>query len=476
MLRVQLLGEVTVERDGATVDAALLRPVTHLLAFLALHPGPHARDALAERFWPGAPTATGRARLRTAVWTLRRVVGADVVLATRTSVGLDPERVWVDAAAVARHAAADEATAAVALCRGDLLADRPEDWAVRAREEHREREAALLDRLATDAENRGDDAAAVRWSRRRCALTPLDEPAHAALLGRLAATGRRADALVVARELVARLRDELGVAPDPATRAAIARLRGPAGPEAPAHGPGLRPLFGRRAEMATLAASWSAARAGQGRVVLVTGEGGLGKTRLVTELAGRADNVGARVAVGAGIDVGGEAPLALWQELARQLARIVPTPPDTAGWPAELGRLAPDLARALERPAVPAPVAAPELERLRIADAVLRLVEWACAGRPVLLVAEDVHRADRASLQLAAHLGRRVAGLPLLLVLTRRDRPARPGPDALVADLAGRGVPVDEVVLGPLADAELASVVHSVAPLDDADVARATRA
>ena len=70
---------------------------------------------------------------------------------------------------------------------------------------------------------------------------------------------------------------------------------------------------------------------------------------------------------------------------------------------------------------------APELERLRLFDAVLRLVEWA-ARRPVLLVAEDTHRADRASLALCAHIGRRIAGLPVLFVLTRRDRRPSPKP------------------------------------------------
>ena len=184
--------------------------------------------------------------------------------------------------------------------------------------------------------------------------------------------------------------------------------------------------------------------------MLVTGEAGIGKTRLVGELARRADNAGARVAVGAGVDVGGEAPLQLWEELARALATVVPRPPEPLGWPAELGRLAPDLARALGRQGTPPLVAAPELERLRVFDAVLRLVEWAAAGRPVLLVAEDVHRADRASLALCAHIGRRLAALPVLFVLTRRDRPARSDADALLADLASRGVEVTEVELGPL--------------------------
>ena len=127
-------------------------------------------------------------------------------------------------------------------------------------------------------------------------------------------------------------------------------------------------------------AAWAAARAGHGRVVMITGEAGIGKTRLVAELARRADNAGARTAVGAGVDVGGEAPLAIWQELAPQLARTVPLPPEQADWPAELGRLAPDIAARLGRNEPPPPVSSPELERLRVFDAVLGLVEWAAAG------------------------------------------------------------------------------------------------
>ena len=175
--------------------------------------------------------------------------------------------------------------------------------------------------------------------------------------------------------------------PGPSLRAALAEARGPGGPGAA--GPamasgsfGSRPLYGRAAELRTLMAAWTAARAGHGRVVLITGEAGIGKTRLVAELARRAENAGARTAIGAGVDVGGAAPLATWQELVPQLARGVPAPPEDADWPAELGRLAPDIAARLGRDQPPPPVSSPELERLRVFDAVLRLVEWAAAGGP----------------------------------------------------------------------------------------------
>ena len=450
VLHVQLLGEVAAARDGEPVP--LSAPHRRLLAFLALHPGPHDRDALAARFWPDATTA--RANLRTAVWALRRSLGADSVSTSRSTVALEGVVRDVDELEeLVRDG--DTSTLAAGPCAG--LDD---DWAQAARAEHLRRYIALLDGLAAAA---ADPADAARLSARRCALTPLDEPAHRALLERLAAAGDRAGALVVGRELAQRLRAELGVAPAPATRALLARIRGQ-GTAADAGDPPA-PMFGRAKELAALTAAWSAARNGRGRVVIVTGAAGMGKSRLVTELARRADNAGARVAVGAGVDVGGEAPLAMWQELARALVAVVPPPPEPAGWPAELGRLAPDLARALGRPGPPPAVAAPELERLRVFDAALRLVEWAAAGRPVLLVAEDVHRADRASLALCAHVGRRLAALPVLFVLTRRDRPARPDADALLADLTGRGIDVTEVELGPLHHPELTEIVRSVAAL-----------
>jgi tetratricopeptide (TPR) repeat protein len=108
------------------------------------------------------------------------------------------------------------------------------------------------------------------------------------------------------------------------------------------------------------------------------------------------------------------------------------------------------------------------LERLRVFESVLRLVEWACTDRPVLVAVDDAHRADRVSLRLTAHVGRRLARLPLLLVLVRRERPARPELDAVLADLASRSVPVTEIPLAPIGDAEVAALASSMLPMSDA--------
>ena len=473
MLQVRLLGRVAAERDGEQL--ALSAPAGRLLAFLALRLGPHDRDIVAAGLWPDATGAAGRANLRTAVWALRKAVGDEALVASRAAIGLLPDQIAVDVADCQERAAGGDLAAAAVLCRAELLAGFTESWAEAAR---RQRRADLMQTLATrsaTAERDGDAADALRWSRLRCELEPLDEAAHADLVRQLAAAGDRAGALVAGREVTDRLRDELGVRPGPSLRAALAEARGRGG-EPLAFTAGLsRPLFGRAAELRTLTAAWTAARAGRGHVVLITGEAGIGKTRLVAELARRADNAGARVAMGAGVDVGGEAPLAIWQELVPQLARTVP-PPEQAAWPADLGRLVPDLPVRLGWDAPPPAVSSPELERLRLFDAVLRLVEWAAAGRPVLLVAEDVHRADPGSIQLCAHIGRRLANRPVLFVLTRRDRPRRSEPDALLADLAGRGVETVEIDLGPLAHTEVAAVARSVAKLSDSAVEQVVHA
>jgi DNA-binding SARP family transcriptional activator/tetratricopeptide (TPR) repeat protein len=474
MLQVRLLGEVAAERDGEQVT---LPPLAgRLLALFALRPGPHGREAAAALLWPGSARPAALANLRTAVWALRKAVGDDPLIASRTAVGLRPDAVTVDLADCRGRAAAGDVAAAAVLCRGELLPGFAEDWAEAARRQQRAELAESLASRSAAAERDGDPAAAARWSRLRCELDPLDEAAQADLVRQLAGAGDRAGALVAGRAASDRLRSELGVRPGPALRAALAEARGPGGNAVAVGRATARPLYGRAAELRTLNAAWAAARAGHGRVVLITGEAGIGKTRLVAELARRADNTGARIAVGAGVDVGGQAPLVIWQELVQHLARTVPAPPGQADWPAELGRLAPDLAARLGRGAPPPPVASPELERLRLFDAVLQLVEWAAADRPVLLVAEDVHRADPASMQLCAHIGRRLAAHPVLFVLTRRDKPERPAADALLADLAGRGVEVAEVELGPLSQAEVAAVARSVADLTDAAVEQVVRA
>src|SRR5262249_51886077 len=94
MLRIRVLGELAVERDGRPVVLPAGRRIRSLRAWLAMHPGPHPRARLAATFWPEVPDANARASLRSAVWALRAVLGepaGDCLRTTRDTVELGGE-------------------------------------------------------------------------------------------------------------------------------------------------------------------------------------------------------------------------------------------------------------------------------------------------------------------------------------------------------------------------------------------------
>src|SRR6201990_3763188 len=131
VLQVRLLGGVAADHNGEQLS--LLPPVTRLLAVRALRPGPQDRETVAATLWPGAAGPAARANLRTAVWGLRKAVGDDALITSRTAVGLRPEAITVDLGDGQRRAADGDAAAAAALCRGELLPGYAEDWAETAR-------------------------------------------------------------------------------------------------------------------------------------------------------------------------------------------------------------------------------------------------------------------------------------------------------------------------------------------------------
>ena len=495
MIRVRVLGALAVEVDGAPAELPSSAKVRGVLGWLALHPGPQPRATAAARLWPDVLDSSARASLRSAIWALRRALGDEdgrILFATRDSVGLAATDVWVDLHELERLRAAGDAEAALVLDAGELLADIDEEWVFAARDEHEQRRHALLAAAAAAAEARGDLDAAIARDRRRIALDPLSEPAHRDLMRRLAAAGDRPAALRTYARLRERMRRELTLSPSDETRAAMEAVRG-AGPPEPdgdaqggptAAGPRPRaargaepaPLVGRDAELETLRAAWERAEAGQGGAVLISGEGGIGKTRLARELLAEAAGQGALVARCAALDLGGASAFGLWAELLGELARAAPTawpPPDTP-WLADVARLAPALAPAAS--AAPVPAGSPELERARMYEGVGALLAWAAGRQPVLLLMEDVHLADTPSLELTAYVGRRLPEHRMLLVITRRDQPRRAEADALRWALAARDALHAELSLEPLDAAALDALVRAIAPLPPEIVEQVVRA
>lgn len=480
---VRLLGSLEVELDGERLDLPPGNPRS-LFAWLALNRGLHARRELAGRFWPEVLDSSARASLRSALWALRAALGpaASHVVASRELVGLAAE-VRTDVDEFRRLVAAGERAEAIDLCRGRLLGDLDDEWVLEAREEHERELSVVLAELATDAAAREDRAAALGWARRRLALDPLSEDAARELMRMLAASGDRAGVLTTYDQLRARFRSELGIAPSEETRRLARELgRGEAGEGQPAALGAFddamplgdsHPFTGRVAELEALVEAWRQARRGRGGVAAVTGEAGIGKTRIAAKLIETARAEGAAVAYCAGLELGGGAPYGLWAELLRGLVRALGAPPEDMPWVADLARLSHELQAALppSPPSVPSP--SPQLERVRLFEAMVAMLEWVASRRPCLLLFEDVHVADPASVELLAYAARSLPRLKLLIVLTRRDLPARPEVDSLLHRLPLRGVAVREIELGPLPDDDMRRLVRAADRLRPEQVERA---
>jgi DNA-binding SARP family transcriptional activator len=476
VLRVRLLGTLEVEFDGAVTETPPSQRPWAVFAYLALASRPVSRAELAARFWPDVLDQSARASLRSAVWALRRQLG-DALVVDRERIGLRAdEEMWIDVHEFARLADQGPPADALALCRGELLEGMEDDFVLAARERHRERVVTLLEQLACEHEERGNAREAIDWTRRQVEADPFDEEAHRRLIARLDAIGDRAGALRAYRTLAERLRRELGVAPSGQTRALIERLR----TEAPAPGAapvasapsGLLPLVGRERELAELEDVWRAVSGGSGAVALVRGEAGIGKTRLATELRHRVSAAGGHAAACAALDLGGSAPLSLWAELIRELLPALAAPPADSAWPEDLAVLTSELPAHFVRGGAASTVVAPDLQRTRLFEAIVALLAWAARERPVLLVLEDVHAADRPSLELAGYVARRVAGSRIMMLLTRRDLPQSADADGLEEALRSRGLLACELPLAPLGPEPVAALALRAARLSDADVQR----
>jgi DNA-binding SARP family transcriptional activator/tetratricopeptide (TPR) repeat protein len=478
VLRVRLLGALEVELDGAVIDSPPSQRPWAVFACLALTPRSVSRAELASRFWPDVLDHSARASLRSAVWALRRQLG-DWLVVDRERVGLRADAdLWIDAREFERLVGDALPGEALALCRGELLEGMEDEWVLAERERHRELVIALLERLAHACVERGEMRDAIEWTRRQVQRDPFDEEAHRRLIFRLGAVGDRAGALRAYRTLAGRLRRELGVAPSAQTRELIERLRtdSPAPDGAPAvAAPGLLPIVGREQELAELERVWRAVAHGSGAAAVVRGEAGIGKTRLATELSLRAGAWGGQSAACAALDLGGTAPLSLWAELIRELLPTLPAPPADSAWPEDLAALASGLPAHFGRGGAPSSTVAPDLQRTRLFEAVVALLSWAARQRPVLLVLEDVHAADRPSLELAGYVARRVAGLPIMILLTRRELPHSADADGLEHALRSRGLLACELLLAPLPPDPVAVLARRAARLTDADVQRVVK-
>ena len=172
-----------------------------------------------------------------------------------------------------------------------------------------------------------------------------------------------------------------------------------------------RPFVGRIQELADLVSALEDAASGRGSLVLLTGEPGIGKTRLMSEVAQVAGQRGVRVVTGRCWEEGGAPPYWPWMQVLRSLG-------------GDLERLAAfGDSRAGRRGAASGVV--PEGERIRLFDAVGRFLAAASPERSLLVTLDDVHAADEPSLLLLRFLGDALAEANVLLVASYREAERR---------------------------------------------------
>ncbi|HNS50146.1 MAG TPA: BTAD domain-containing putative transcriptional regulator [Anaerolineae bacterium] len=413
MLCVSLLGGFRVIHGEAHVTAVDTPRLQALLAHLILNGGvPQSRAHLAFLFWPDTTEAQARTNLRNLLHHLRHALpNADAHLAAdsqtlqwRTDVPF-----WLDvdgferglsradqAAREGDPTAAQEALEqAAALYQGDLLPSCYDDWIVPRRESLRQANLSALERLVSMAEERCDYRAAIGVAERLLRHDPLHEATYRHLMRLHALEGDRAGALRVYHACATALRRELDVEPGPATRLAYEQILGAKMPlieRAPAEA-AASPLFGRETEWKQMLRAWrAAAGGGTPHAVLLCGEAGIGKTRLVEQLLQWASRQGISCAAARCYAAEGAlayAPVTAW-------LRSTPLAPLEDVWLTEVGRLLPEALA--KRPDLPRPGALTEAwQRQRLFEALARAALG--MGQPLLLVIDDLQWCDRDTLE-----------------------------------------------------------------------------
>ena len=435
-----------------------------LLALLALNANEVvSRDRIIDELWGADPPASAPKLVQTYVSRLRKALEAEPtrggeVLVTqapgyRLRVGPDQldfrnfERLAEEARVAVSGGrpgeAAEQFREALALWRGPALADFTFEHFAEAEIGRLEelRLSVLEDRIQADlALGRGDLAGELEAL---IARHPLRERLRELLMLALYRSGRQSEALDVYRETRRKLVEEVGIEPGPALRRLERAIlaQDPAldrHPVEEAASERSRVAFvGRERELGELAGALDNALAGDGRLVMLVGEPGIGKSRLADELIGVARARGARVIVGRCWEAGG-AP-AYWPWVQSLRAYIAEAEPEEIR--EQLADGAPDLAQLLPElrellPDLPEPPALePEGARFRLFEAVSAFLRRATRARSLVLVLDDLHAADEPSLLLLRFVARELALEKLLIVCALRDVAPKMG-DPLAATVA----------------------------------------
>lgn len=401
-----------------------------LLAYLLLgRDRPIARDQLAYKFWPDYSEDEARANLRRH---LHRINGPlfeisghrwldvdDKVVAFNTQMPLDFDVARLEAASSNPADGAD----AVDLYSGELFEGCDDEWLIPHRERLRTAYLRLLFGLIDRYRGERRFSEAISLSQRAMHVDPFREDVVRTLMSLHYESGDRSSALNEFQAFRERLQIELGANPMHETQSlhdAIRRHAAVGAPQTERHSPErAMPFEGRDDEIDALRHAWQQAAGGKGRVAMVSGEAGIGKTRLLREFATIAEREGARVLWGAS-----SAPEAQpYEPVTEALTGAISEIARLSLAPALLSTLAlqfPEL-RTM-RPDIPESVGLiDQRERERFFDAISLATAQLCAARPTVIVFEDLHWAAADTFELITRIARTCARSPFLAILSFRE-------------------------------------------------------
>ncbi len=445
---ISLLGPFHVRRNGSDLNATgWPRRAGSLLRLLAVTPQRRRpREEIVDLFWPEASPETGGSNLRSAIQLLRQSLQAVEpygVLSQKGWVALNPEYEWItdldrfwEVARSIREAEPNDSVLAEAagIYRGEMLPDdRYEDWAVALREDVKREWREICLTASEGLRSRDREEESVGWLRRQLDVEPLDEETLQRYIVHLGTLGRRTEALKAFHSFEVLLQSELDVEPEPATIATVAQLRAPFPVDQPTSElptedesrvpldvtPRYRlstdgPFTGREAELSRLLDTTSGAPTGRSRMLLISAEPGMGKTRLLAELTSRLQAtlpLPPLILAGGAYLQEGRLP---YGPIRDALADYILTQPESIlaaqieGLDSNLLRILPEIRERLvlsvDRGASPFDNSD---QRLGLFWSVSRFLERISAARPVVLLLDDLQWADESTLQLLHFITRR---------------------------------------------------------------------
>jgi DNA-binding SARP family transcriptional activator len=466
--------------DGRRLRAFNSLRLQRFLAFTALRKDLQQRSRLAFELWPDSDEHQARTNLRKLLHDFRHSLpdaGEFVEIDNEIVRWIPTGPADVDVLRFRDALAAGDLERAARLYSGDFLPACYDDWVLDERAKLRAEAYGAFTRLAQEAAGHDDHEATIRYAQRIIDLEPIDETAVRVQMEAHLALGNRAAALRAYHRFAEVLQRELAVAPGEAIGALYERLRAGTLDHDEVQGEDLAPLaespfVGRDLELNQLTEAWNTVRKGAAHLVLVTGEPGIGKTRLAHELGRRVRAEGHVVASTRAYEAAGRLPWGPVVDLLRSKALRSHIDTLDTVWRTELARLLPELLDASQPTGRSR--SSDLAQRQRLFDAVSRAI--VVAGRPRLLIIDDLQWCDVETIELIGFVVRSERTAPVLVVGTlRSEELPEHHPLGELVDALGHDRAVTIVPLDPLDEATTAMLAARIRSTETMDPELAAR-